>query len=105
MDRRDEADQGSGISHGCDEERQDRPEGSESERDAKQPAIGHPDGDVKTEVSAGELFYFSKGEHWAILPSDLLSSRQLPAIFPLDKIPDLDKIKTNVRSYSGDIHA
>jgi len=39
MDRRDESDQCGGIGHRGDEERQDRPEGGESQGDAKQSTV------------------------------------------------------------------
>lgn len=67
MDRRDESDQGGGISHRGDKERQDGAEGGKAERDAKHTRINKTNRDVKPQMFTTELFDFGEGKHYSIL--------------------------------------
>jgi len=67
MDGRDESDQRGRICHRGDEERQDRSEGGETYGNAKKAAIDESNGDVVTQMPAGELFNFGEGKHCLIL--------------------------------------
>jgi hypothetical protein len=63
MDGWHQSDQRGGGGHGCNEERQDGPKGSEAESHAKHTGICKPDGDVKPQLFTTELFNFGEGEH------------------------------------------
>ena len=71
MDGGYESDQCSGVCHGCDEERQDGPEGGKSKCNAEHACIYKPGGDIKTQMLTTELFDFGEREHEAILPDSL----------------------------------